>query len=488
MLTHRRRSGRAEAASGPELRGIEKESLMRFPDHFQWGAAAAAYQIEGAADIDGRGRSVWDAFCQRDGTIWGGHTGDMACDHYHRYVDDIALMKRIGLKAYRLSISWPRVLPSGAGPVNAMGLDYYDRLIDELIAAGITPFVTLFHWDLPLALQDRGGWMNRASADWFAEYASLMAQRLSDRVEYWITINEPQVFLAHGHLIGTHAPGLKLDRGEVLKAGHHVLLAHGKAVQAIRAAATGPCSIGFAPVGVVCMPATTREPDIEAARKAMFSVNDDSLSNNTWWMDPPLRGEYPEDGLRRYGRDAPPIEPGDMEVIHQPLDFFGHNTYTGQHVRASDAGPEGVPPAVGHKVTTFRWAVTPEILYWGPRFFHERYGLPIYITENGMANTDWVALDGKVHDPQRIDFVHRHLLELGRAITDGVDVRGFFYWSILDNFEWAEGYRERFGLIHVDYATQQRTLKDSALWYADVIATHGQSLNGRAVGAVESPV
>jgi beta-glucosidase len=261
----------------------------------------------------------------------------------------------------------------------------------------------------------------------------------------------------------------------VLAAGHHVLLAHGKAVQALRAVRPD-LRIGYAPVGVVSFPASHAEEDIEAARTRMFSVNGETLFNNAWWMDPPLTGAYPEDGLRAYGTDGPPVRDGDLETIHQPLDFFAHNTYFGERVRSVDGTPVVAPFDAGHALTTFRWPITPKALYWGPRFFHERYGLPLYITENGMANTDWVALDGHVHDPQRVDYIHRHLKQLGRAIADGVDVRGYFYWSILDNFEWAEGYRERFGLIHVDYATQRRTLKDSAAWYAAVIATNGASL------------
>lgn len=440
-----------------------------------WGAAASAYQIEGATDVDGRGASVWDTLCHIDGAIWGGHTGDVACDHYRRYREDVALMRGIGLRAYRLSVAWPRVLPEGVGAVNAKGLEFYDRLVDELLAAGIVPFVTLFHWDFPQALYDRGGWVNRESADWFTEYTAVVVNRLGDRVRYWLTVNEPQVFLSHGHLNGMHAPGVKLSRKEVLAAGHHVHLAHGRAVQVLRAA-DPTFRIGYAPVGVVYFPASAAAGDVDAARAKMFSVSGDTLFNNTWWMDPPLKGMYPEDGLQSYGADAPPVREGDMETIHQPLDLFAHNTYFGERVRSADGKPEIMPLDVGQGMTTLRWPVTPEALYWGPRFFHERYSLPVYITENGMANTDWIALDGKVHDPQRIDYIHRHLLQLRQAIADGADVRGYFYWSILDNFEWAEGYRERFGLVHVDHATQKRTLKDSATWYANVIATNGEWL------------
>jgi len=463
----------------PSERTAGKDCLLSFPADFVWGAAAAAYQVEGAARDDGKGPSVWDRMCGRAGAIWSGHTGDVACDHYHRYREDVALMKAIGLKAYRLSISWPRVLPDGVGKANPAGLDFYDRLIDELLSAGVTPFVTLFHWDYPAALYDRGGWVVRESADWFAEYARLMAQRLSDRVECWVTLNEPQVFLGQGHLDGSHAPGDRLPLKQVLQAGHHVLLAHGKGTQAIRAASRKPVRVGFAPVGVVKIPATARREDVDAARQAMFSVSQPGVGNNTWWMDPPYRGEYPQDGLALFGHDAPRVEAGDMETIRQPLDFFGTNIYAGLIVRAGPSGPEHVPFQAGHGTTAFRWHVTPEALYWGPKFLHERYGLPVYITENGMSGTDWVSLDGSVHDPQRIDFLQRYLLEVARAIDDGVDIRGYFHWSILDNFEWAEGYRERFGLVHVDYLTQTRTPKDSAWWYREVIASNGRKLHER---------
>jgi beta-glucosidase len=450
---------------------------VSFPSDFAWGAAAAAYQIEGAAKEDGKGPSVWDTFCRNDGSIRGGHSGEVACDHYHRFRQDVALMKQIGLKAYRLSISWPRVLPSGTGEVNPKGIDFYEQLIDECLAAGITPYVTLFHWDLPQTLYDRRGWLNRESADWFAQYAAVVADRLSDRVTYWMTINEPQVFLSHGHLDGIHAPGDNLPLQQVLQAGHHLLLAHGKAVQAIRATSSKRCQVGYAPMGLVKIPASTGPEDVQAARRAMLTVAGGHLFNNTWWMDPVFLGAYPQDGLTLYGQRAPEIRDGDMDLIAQPLDFLGMNTYSGETVRAGPSGEiEQVLPEVGHQATAYRWPVTPEALYWGPKVLYERYKLPLWITENGMSNTDWVSLDGRVHDPQRIDFMQRYLLQLSRAIQDGVDVRGYFYWSILDNFEWAEGYRERFGLIHVDYSTQQRTLKDSAYWYKDVIASNGEHL------------
>ena len=451
---------------------------MSFPQGFLWGAATASYQVEGAASEAGKGPSVWDMMCRKEGAIWNGQSGEVACDHYHRHREDVALWKDIGLRAYRFSISWPRVIPAGTGPVNEKGLAFYDCLVDQLLAAGIEPFVTLFHWDYPLELYYRGGWLNPASADWFAEYARAVVERLSDRVTHWMTLNEPQCFVGLGHRDGVHAPGDKLAFREVLRIAHHVLLAHGKAVQAIRAHSKGPAQVGYAPVGVVRMPASEAPEDVEAARRATFSITEPrDYWVNTWWMDPVILGRYPEDGLRAFAQDLPQFPDADLETICQPLDFFGVNIYRGEVVRAgSEGAPEPVGLPLGYPMTHFRWQVTPEALRWGPRFFFERYHLPIVVTENGMANADWVALDGRVHDPQRIDFTRRYLLELEKALADGVEVRGYFHWSIMDNFEWAEGYRQRFGLIYVDYPTQERILKDSAYWYREVIATDGASL------------
>ena len=450
---------------------------LSFPENFTWGAAAASYQIEGAATEDGKGLSVWDMLCRRPGRIWEGHSGEIACDHYHRYRDDVALMKSIGLQAYRLSISWPRVMPEGTGAVNEKGLDFYDRLIDELLAAGIEPWVTLFHWDYPYDLYRHGGWLNRESVEWFGAYTEVIARKLGDRVKNWMTLNEPQCFIGLGHHTGEHAPGDKLGMAEVLLAAHHAMMAHGKAVQVIRACAQLPAKIGYAPVGVISMPETETPEDIEAARAAMFDIHQPALWNNTWWTDPVLLGQYPEDGLRAFGKDAPKVHPGDMELMSQPLDFYGVNIYNGQVVRAGKEGqPEPVKLEDGNPITLFLWKVSPTALYWGPRFLHERYGLPIVVTENGMSNLDWVSLDGAVHDPQRIDFLERYIGHLRRASHDGIPVQGYFLWSILDNFEWAEGYKHRFGIVHVDYGTQKRTLKDSAHWYREVIASNAATI------------
>ncbi|HSI83688.1 MAG: GH1 family beta-glucosidase [Candidatus Methylacidiphilales bacterium] len=450
---------------------------MSFPKNFTWGAAAASYQIEGAWDTEGKGPSVWDMLCGQPGKVWEGNTGEVACDHYNRYVEDVQLMKNIGLKAYRLSVSWPRVIPHGVGSVNQTGLNFYDKLVDELLGAGIQPWVTLFHWDYPYDLFLRGGWLNSDSPKWFADYTAVIVDRLSDRVEHWMTLNEPQCFIGMGHSTGEHAPGLKLGMREVLAAGHNCLLAHGLSTQVIRSRAQKTPIIGWAPVGVAYFPAGQSADDAAAAKRGMEAVYGDNLWNNTWWGDPVVFGEYPEAGLRAYGKNAPRFPDSDMEVIKQPLDFYGCNIYQGTAVTAGPNGdPIAVPTHPGHPHTHFLWKRTPESLRWGPKFLAERYKLPIVVTENGLSCHDWVALDGRVHDTNRIDFLHRYLLQLHHAIEDGVDVQGYFQWSIMDNFEWAEGYKHRFGLVHVDYTTQERTLKDSAGWYSEVIRTNGENM------------
>lgn len=457
-----------------------KKSPVVFPEKFVWGAAAASYQIEGATFEDGKGLSVWDMMCRQPGRIWEGQSGAVACDHYHLYKTDVALMRQIGLQAYRLSVSWPRVIPQGTGAINAKGLDFYDKLIDELLGAGVEPWVTLFHWDFPYELYCNGGWLNRNSPDWFAEYARVVVDKLSDRVTNWMTLNEPQCFLGLGLQQGRHAPGDHLGRHEILRATHHALLAHGKAVQVIRTHGKKPAKIGWAPVGVATIPATNSPADVEAARTEMFSIREENLVanpwdrtdvwNNTWFADPVIFGTYPEDGLRVFGDAVPAYTEAEMKIISQPIDFYGANIYNGALFRAGANGlPEKATRPDGFPLTAMKWGVTPECLYWAPKFLHERYKLPVVITENGMSGNDWVSEDGACHDPHRIDFLSRYLRELGRAIADGTDVRGYFLWSIMDNFEWAEGYKERFGITHVDYTTQVRTLKDSAYWYGKLI-------------------
>ncbi|MBA4386751.1 MAG: beta-glucosidase [Verrucomicrobia bacterium] len=451
---------------------------MSFPKGFVWGAAAASYQVEGSATDDGRGLCTWDMMCRQPGKVWEGNTGDVACDHIHRYKEDVKILGDLGVHAYRLSVCWPRVLPDGVGAVNAKGLDFYDRLVDALLARDVQPWVTLFHWDFPYELYKRGGWLNRDSAGWFAEYTKVVVDKLSDRVSHWMTQNEPQCFIGLGHQSAEHAPGLKMGFAEVLLAAHNSLLAHGRAVQVIRANARTKPFIGSAQVGSIKIPATSSKADIAAARKSTFAVTGRNFWNNSWFCDPMMLGSYPADGVERFGKDMPRIEAGDMKTICQPLDFCGINIYSGIFVKAAPGGKdEAVPMPVGPALTTMTWLVAPESLYWGPRFFYERYKLPIVITENGMANCDWVQLDGKVHDPQRIDFLARYLGEYKRAIKDGTKALGYFYWSILDNFEWGHGYKQRFGLVHVDYATGKRTLKDSARWYKKVIASNGAAIS-----------
>jgi beta-glucosidase len=465
-----------KAKDRTQMSQTESNGALTFPENFLWGAAAASYQIEGAAAEDGKGPSDWDMFTQKPGAIFEGHSGDVACDHYHRYTGDVQLMRELGMHAYRLSFSWPRLLPEGTGKINPKGLAFYDRLIDSLLEAGVAPWVTLFHWDYPLRLFERGGWLSPDSSSWFADYAALVAHHFSDRVTNFFTLNEPQVFLGFGHHEGRHAPGLELPLSVVLRAGHNVLLAHGKAVLALRAGQKRPLEIGYAPVGMPKTPASDRPEDLELARRATFEVTVANCWNNAWWMDPVYLGRYPEQGLKFYGKDAPDVGADDFKIICQPLDFFGINIYQSHTVMADEREPSGYrflghPP--GFPITGFNWPITPEALYYGPRFFAERYKKPILITENGLSCRDWVSLDGKVHDPGRIDFTRRYLREFRRAIADGTPAKGYFHWSIMDNFEWSAGYRERFGLIHVDYETQVRTPKDSFYWYQDVIRTNG---------------
>lgn len=441
-----------------------------------WGAAAASYQIEGAHDADGKGPSVWDTFSERPDAIWQKQSGRVACDHYHRMPEDVASMASLGLGAYRFSVSWPRILPAGTGAVNERGLDFYERLVDALLEKGIEPYCTLFHWDFPLALFQRGGWLADDSPAWFAEYTTLLARRLGDRVRQWITLNEPHAYIEGGLRDGRHAPGLTLPLAEVARAGHNTLLGHGRAVQVLRSEVKN-ASIGFAPVLIMAAPASEAPEDVEAAREWTWAMHTTRLRVSSWWMDAVYRGHYPEDGLRLMGKDAPRVKAGDFDVISQKLDYFGCNLYDVVRVRrGADGKAEEVPYPTSFPRTAFNWPVTPEGHRYGPRFAFERYGLPVLITENGLSSRDWVALDGSVHDTERVDFLRRHLLELGRAIEEGTPVLGYLHWSVLDNFEWNHGYRERFGLIHVDYESGTRTVKDSAHEYARIIRTSGAAL------------
>ena len=437
-----------------------------FPNGFVWGVAAASAQIEGAASEDGKFPSIWDHFATLAGTIKGGDTPAVACDHYHRFASDFDLIAGLGLRHYRLSVAWPRVVPGGDGPVNARGLDFYDRLIDALLARQITPWVTLFHWDLPQSLESRGGWPIRATVDAFRHYAEVVVKRLGDRVKHWFTVNEIPCFIGNGYDNGYFAPGRKEPKRVVNQAYHHALLAHGHAVTAVREHG-GPGAV----VGLVQnhlpapqIPLTETEPDIHAARTLYERTNRQIMA-------PVFHGHYPEAFLREAGPDAPEIRPGDLDLIAQPIDFLGLNPYAGDYVRADrDGTPEVLPFPKGFPRGDLWWInITPQSLYWTVRHAAEVFGVKtFYITENGAAFPDEVTPTGEILDLDRREYLRNYLVELHRAVAEGFDVRGYFLWSILDNFEWAEGYGKRFGIVHVDYATQRRTPKLSARWYAEV--------------------
>lgn len=443
---------------------------MSFSKDFMWGVATAAYQIEGAYNEDGKGLGIWDTYSRLPNTIKNGENGDISCNHYHLYKNDIKLMKEMGIKNYRFSISWPRVFPDGIGKVNKQGLEFYSDLVDTLLENGITPLVTLYHWNLPNALQRKGGWLNPESSDWFADYTKVIVDHLSDRVTYWITINEPQVFVGLGYKDGVHAPFYKLPTSELTQMSHNILLAHGKAVRTIRQYAKKKAIIGFAPTGPCSIPHSRSTEDIEVARKCSFALDRDNfIFTNSWWGDPIVFGQYPEEAYKALGEDMPSINPGDMAIISEPIDFYGANIYQSQNAFSTPKYP-------GQPVTSLGWAITPEVLYWSPKFLYERYKLPILITENGMAGCDLVHLDGRVHDDYRIDFLTRYISALKQAAEDGIEVMGYMHWSFLDNFEWAEGYAPRFGLVYVDYLTQRRIIKNSGYWYKKVMGTNGESL------------
>jgi beta-glucosidase len=433
-------------------------SSSRFPPDFVWGAATAAYQVEGATGVDGRGESIWDRFSHTPGRVRNGDTGDVACDHYHRYRGDIALMADLGLSAYRFSVSWPRVIPAGRGPVDPAGLDFYDRLVDELLARGIAPYATLYHWDLPQTLEDAGGWPDRTTAHAFADYASVVAGRLGDRVGHFATINEPHIVSDHGYRTGEHAPG-RVEPDAAVTAAHHLLLAHGLGVQAIRAQAPASSAgivLNFEPKH----PATRHMLDQEAAVVAHDQFN-------RWYLDPIVQRGYPEDGLRAWGWDQREMLDGDMDVIATPIDFLGVNYYSRQIVRSPLLPPVESEPG---ERTDMGWEVYPQGLTEVLQFAASRTGdLPLYITENGAA----YDLDGvdPTLDPERVDFLRRHLEAALAALELGVPLRGYFVWSMLDNFEWSRGYTCRFGIVHVDYETQDRRVRDSGRFLAAVAAT-----------------
>ncbi|MGI6668620.1 MAG: GH1 family beta-glucosidase [Acetivibrionales bacterium] len=444
-------------------------SRIAFPDNFLWGAATAAYQIEGACREDGRGESIWDRFSHTPGMTYNGHTGDIACDHYHRYEEDIEIMKKIGLKTYRFSVSWPRIFPEGKGEPNEKGINFYKNLVKMLAESGIKPAVTLYHWDLPQKLQDSGGWANRDTVDCFVRYARYVFENLGETVPVWITHNEPWVASFVGNWYGDHAPGIT-DFKTAMKVSHNLLLSHGLTVKVYR-------EMGFkGEIGITLnmnavYPASEKEEDKEAAERYNEFLN-------KWFADPVLKGTYPEK-LRQWLDDhgvAHEINSGDMETISQPVDFLGINNYYSSFIEY-DSGYWPVYASekdTGREKTQMGWEIYPEGIYDLLVYLRKRYGdIKILITENGAAFDDIVNHEGKVEDDGRISYLRRHLEQVHRAIQSGVDVAGYYAWSLMDNFEWGHGYSKRFGLVYVDYESQQRILKKSACWYGDVIKNNG---------------
>jgi beta-glucosidase len=441
-----------------------------FPQGFLWGSATASYQVEGAVNEDGRGPSIWDTFSHTPGKTNEGDTGDVADDHYHRYKEDIALMKAMGLQTYRFSVAWPRIFPQGTGTPNPKGIDFYNRVVDELLTANIQPYCTLFHWDLPQALEDKGGWQSRDTSEAFANYAGYVAQHLSDRVKHFMTLNEMKSFVDIGYRDGRHAPGLQLPIDKVNQVRHHAVLAHGLGVQAIRAHAKAGTKVGLAENAEACAPVIENAEHIAAARKAM-------REENAGYLTAVLEGKYTEQYLAHHGANAPKFTDADMKAIGTPIDFVGLNNYTTTWVRA-DSGPSGyavVPPPKSYPHMMSSWLlVGPQGLYWGPKLITEIWGVKeIYITENGASSTDTLTPDGHVYDSDRVMFLRNYLVQLHRGVTEGVPVKGYFCWSFMDNYEWADGYAYRFGLHYVDFKTQKRTPKLSAHFYKEVITRNG---------------
>ena len=452
-------------ATPPPQDGVSRS----FPAGFIWGTATASYQVEGAVKEDGRGPSIWDTFSHTPGRVVNNATGDVANDHYHLYKSDVQLMKALGAKAYRFSIAWPRVFPNGDGPANPKGLDFYNRLVDELLANGIQPFATFYHWDLPQSLQDRfGGWQGRETSKAFADYAGYVAARLTDRVKHIFTINEFGAFIEVGYRWGIHAPGLKLSGQQLNQTRHHAVLGHGLAVQAIRAAAKPGTKVGLAENITIASPVVETPAHVAAAERAFREMN-------AQYLTVIKEGKYTDWYLKSAGADAPKFTAEDLKAISSPLDFVGINVYTTEFVRADESQPLGfsfVPKPKSFPHAPSPWLfVTPEALYWGPRHVAKLWNVnEIYITENGCSAADEPAADGRVYDTDRVTFLRSYLTQLHRATAEGVPVRGYFLWSLMDNFEWADGYTNRFGIHYVDYATQKRTPKLSADFYREVIA------------------
>lgn len=434
---------------------------------FLWGTATAAYQIEGAYNEDGKGLSIWDEFSKEPDKIFQNHNGDIACDFYHRFESDIELLKELGINSYRFSISWPRVLPQGTGKVNQKGLDFYNKILDLLLEADIIPFVTLYHWDMPYELNLKGGFLNNDFSDWFCEYTQVILKAFQNKVKYYATFNEPQCIIGLGYGKGEFAPGYKVLQKERLRAAHNLLVSHAKSAQAIKSH-NSDIQVGLVTCGTAFYPWQATQKNIQILPLAYQSQYDES--SILLYTDPIFLGKYPEQCYREVPEFYDNINPQDLKLISTPVDYLGINNYEGMPVVADDDnGFKIIKRDEGFAKTDMGWAVEEDGLYWLSRFLYERYNKPIYITENGMANNDWVHMDGCVHDPQRIDYLQRYIGKVQQAIKDGIDIRGYFVWSFMDNFEWASGYAKRFGLIHIDYKTQKRTPKDSFYWYKDFI-------------------
>jgi len=450
---------------------------MALREDFVWGAASSAYQIEGYSTADGGGKSIWDTFSHQPGNIFENSNGDVACNSYHRYSEDIAHLKELGVSAYRFSTSWARIDPNGDGCWNRKGLAYYDRLVDALIAAGITPWMTLYHWELPQALEDQGGWQSVATAQAFGRFAGMMAEHFSNRVKRYITLNEPQCSVGLGYASGIHAPGKRLDLAGQFTCWKHLLMAHGLAAAAIRNA-DNQALIGFASTGNLCYPLVETQENIDAAREASFTAHDNQWTfTHHMALDPICKGTFPPCGAGQLARLAQEVTDEERSIIHQIPDFLCFNIYNGWGViRGADGSPEYVRRYDGFPRTALKWPITPEVMDWGLRFLYQRYGIVCSISENGLSCNDRIYLDGKVHDADRIDFLHRYLRSMKRAAENGVELEGYFHWALTDNFEWHSGYGERFGLVFVDYPTQDRLPKDSFYWYQRVISTNGRDL------------
>lgn len=450
---------------------------MGFQENFIWGAASAAYQLEGAYNEDGKGLNIWDVYSGFHGNTRYNEDGKTACDHYHRVDEDVELMKELGIKAYRFSISWARVIPEGTGKVNEKGLQFYSDLVDRLLENGIEPIVTLYHWDYPYALHRKGAWLNDECSEWFLEYTKVIVDALSDRVQYWVTINEPQCILGCGYLGGFHAPFQKAQTGDLLKMGRNLLLSHGKAARYIRNHAKKTPVIGFSPIGPSYVPKDDSREAIEEAKRKTFSTGGEEFAFSlSYWSDPIFLGHYPQELYDDFGSLVPEFTKEEWELVTEPLDYYGTNIYYSQAERETEI--EGYPENryQGSPETHIGWVMSPEVMYWSAKFLYERYGKPIFITENGMSEHDWVCLDGRVHDSYRIDYTHRYLREYMRAGEEGIPLMGYLHWSLMDNYEWAQGYTHRFGLVYVDYRTQERIIKDSGYWYKEVIASNGENL------------